>query len=74
LRRHISELSPGREQLMFGIGPRVTPSHSGQPMLQPALNQKHACPFRPESFPAGPRGARALGTGHHGLLGWGRWV
>ena len=34
---HLSSLHP-----KWGIGPRVEPSHSSQPMAQPFENQKHA--------------------------------
>lgn len=62
LRRHGA--SEDSSHGTFGMGPRVLPSHTAQPMAQPELNQKHACPLRPESRPAPEGGPLASGTAH----------
>ncbi len=63
---HLSSLHP-----KWGIGPRVEPSHSSQPMAQPFENQKHAWPLEPVRLRASSPTAFFEGIGHHGSKGSG---
>jgi hypothetical protein len=60
-----------RVQVKDGIGPRVEPSHSPQPMAHPLENQKQACPFAPEMLRSSVEAAALEGNGHQGSKGSG---